>query len=318
MQRQPYQLSGRISPFATLFVPFGLLFVFWVGFLHGYATVYNPIFGFGSLLLALVLGYLNGWATAWIGRLGHCRNRAVLGGLGALFATLGLYVSWLTALSISFNGMRPVSPLDVWSGISAPLQWLLMLLDVAYNGWPAHFHHRPQAHMLWVFWLVEWALVAGLAAMRAAGFRRVYCESCHAWLEKPTTHFLAPPEEDAVDLEALGAVRWSYINELEPVINVNLQTHVLVAVFQCETCRKQGAFALELGLAGTNVRRGLEVDYRPVVPLTPLTDEDLDAVAELEQTQRARQAAAADATPCSPWLSEAQLAAVDRSAGKSL
>lgn len=318
MQRQPYQLSGRVSPFAMLFVPFGALFVFWIGFLHGYATVHNPVFGVGSLLLALFLGYLNGWATAWIGRLGHCRNRIVLGSLGAFFATIGLYVSWSTALSISFNGMRLVSPLEVWSGISAPAHWFLMLFDVAQNGWPAHFHHRPQAPMLWLFWLVEWVLVAGLAGMRAAGCRRVYCEACHGWIEEPKSFYLAPPEEDAVDLEALGNVHWAYINQLEPVINVNLQTHVLVSVFQCPDCHKQGAMALDLGLPNTNVRRGMEVDYRPVVTLTPLTEDDLSAVAELEETQRARRAAAADAAPCSPWLSEAQLAAVDRRGGETL
>ncbi|CAM2011311.1 hypothetical protein [Acanthopleuribacter pedis] len=305
MQRTPYQLSGRIGPLYPVCLFFALLAAGAGGYLHGFATVHNPVFGLGSLVLALLLGYGVGWATALAGWWGRCRNRMIPFVMGGFLATLALYISWATALLISHNGLNTVSPLPVAVLIQQPEYWFVMMLDVAQNGWPSHFHHRPQSAYLWLFWLVEWVAVVLPAGMRAVGCRRVFCESCRVWLPEPRRFYLAAAKEDEVDLEALAEPRWSYLTRLHPAINRALQSHVLLTLFRCPRCRERGAFGVHLGLACNHPKSGVEIDYRPMTRLTTLQAEDLGPMTQLED-QHSPEQTGGKVEPLS-WLGDRRL-----------
>lgn len=289
MQRTMYQLSGRIGALYSIVIPIALFLAGAGGYLHGFATVHNPVFGLGSLVLALLLGFGVGWAVSAAGFWGRCRNRLVSFTMGAFIATLALYVSWATAMLISFNGMRTVPPAAVVTLLQQPEHWFLMMWEVAQSGWPSHFHHRPQGPFLWVFWLLEWGLVAAVAGLRAVGCRRVYCESCGVWLAEPRRFHMADVRDDALDVTALEEARWSYLTRLQPTINMALQTHVLLTLFRCHRCREHGAFGLHLGLASQQADKGVEIDFRPMTPLVTIRKEDLGPLSLIEQQNQSDQ-----------------------------
>jgi hypothetical protein len=158
-------------------------------FLYAYIDVYSPVVGVISLFVVLGLGFGVGLAVGMAGKAGHCRNAALLHGIGFLVGLVTLYFSWVffewvllrrgeEAAEFGFTALVNIalSPGTVWE----------IAKSIAETGWYSIKSADVKGIGSWITWGLEAVMMVGLVTVAAGSVLddAVYCETAKSWVPK--------------------------------------------------------------------------------------------------------------------------------------
>lgn len=220
-------------------IPFTLI----IGFIYGYACVYNPSEKL-AILLATGYGVLIGYLVSRAGKAAKCRSFLCMRLMGFIFGLFALYSGWaffLYALLNRFsNGTANVSLIQLY--LTPTAVWNLMI-NINRTGWFEMFHAPFNGTMLWLAWGCEALLIVGITALMPPYMMKawVFCEPCKKWCKEKNdiARFGAPLPGDqtnrlkAGDLTVLGELVFGDCG------NIRLYSR------QCESCGKTDAIEIK-------------------------------------------------------------------------
>ncbi len=260
-----YQHSGAIGS-SLIVVPLtGAAASLLLGLAYAYVTVYSPIGGWISILFVLGYAFAVGIATVMAVRGSKCRNTAVAGLLAGLVSLAALYSAWVYFLFVLLRrGNMPLLWTDLPTLFTSPVLLWNMLQAVNQNGWFEMFGGPVTGGMLWVFWLVEAAIIVGMITIFGmnAISDEVFCERCRAWTDTGEMLRLAVPEK-LEELQSLAAGNLEGLYALEPVPLLEYP-RMQVETKQCSVCRnmvtcKVKAMSQETDKQGNHVEKAKDL-----------------------------------------------------------
>jgi len=211
-----YRPSGQMGRGLVMFPLFGIVTALALGIAYGYLNVYNPLVYLQALAMifyAVALGYVVAKTMVW----SNCRNTAFVSIMALLTGLFALYFAW-AAFTCALLEKNNVAGVSLWKCLLSPDGIWTFASLVATTGWFQVFSATPSGIVLWLFWLVEAAVIVGGTVLIAHGEakKRVFCEDCLKWcaVKKDLARFTATTREQVA--ERLKAGELEALLELQP------------------------------------------------------------------------------------------------------
>ena len=202
-----YRLSGNLGLGPVMIPIGGVIAIAVLSLAYAYINVYSPIAGYISILFVGGFAFGVGTAFSVLAHLSKCRNIGYTRVFGAIAGLLALYTSWAMFIQVLFA--RDIigfegSKLDIFMDPSFVWEAASLIAD---GGWYSLGSFTPSGMILWIFWLVEAAIIVGLASFISASSLEgeVFCEACNDWADQENgiTRLQRPKESGGVgDLAA--------------------------------------------------------------------------------------------------------------------
>lgn len=232
-----YQHSGRFTlGGVVLGLAVGTAGAFVSAYAYSFGLIHIPeahLAAFATMAFGALVGVAAGYGLIW----GHVRNKAAACAVGAVSATLGLYVSWAMWIEavLDREGGKEIA----WMNLAQHPNglWSMVKLVNRYGTWTFDNSKTPTTGwQLWIVWVIEAALVIAIGTAVTIFVQRLhpYCETCGQWCRRAARLFLAP----VADVPQLKAqVEAKNLQFLEGLgLGSKTGDHVQVELESCNTC----------------------------------------------------------------------------------
>ena len=278
-----YRLSGAPGP-ALFFAPIVATVAAVVcAIFYAMAAVWVPLAGYITVIFLGMFAFGLVFTLGWVARVFKSRAPRFMLALGLWTGLVALYASWaffvyflLWRSDESFNAsmLQVVGRPDVvWE----------VVVSLSEHGWFTVFGLTPSGVVLWVLWGIEALAIvaAGLIGGQAALSEMVFCERCDKWCEDDVVDLRVAPASDA-DVPAV-----SEFYDLEALTPVRATTfpHVHCSLKKCSSCDRTLAAKIEYLTAKTDDKGELEITTHFVVPLSEISLEQYERLAQLAQRE---------------------------------
>jgi hypothetical protein len=281
-----YRPSGSSSPLA---LPVALVVAgpaaVALAFLYAYATLYIPIAGYVSFILAGGFGVLLGVCARFALKLGKVRSLIYGAVLSSLIGLIGFYAQWAAwCAALLTRGDVEVSFLALW--LSPGALWELMG-RIAENGAWELFHFTPTGWLLWTIWFVEALFILVPAVFLGISMvTEPFCERCARWCrEEQAVARLGPSPEggvraraEAKDFAALAALG---------SVGADAAAQLRVDLFSCAGCRETYALSIHAVERSIDEKGKASESSSALVEHLLLTPQEFDQVRTLGQSSAA-------------------------------
>ncbi len=179
-----YKPSGRFGIDAFLWVPlYGIPTGLILAFVYAYVTLYIPVVGYISALIALGLGLGTGYAVSGAIKRAKVRNQPLAFSLGTLIGLFTLYFMWVAwAFALLSREGQDVSIVAI--ALQPQVLWRFMLALNETGAWSVK-GLTPSGVVLGVFWGIEALIIVGAPAFFALTFAESpFCEKCSSWCKE--------------------------------------------------------------------------------------------------------------------------------------
>lgn len=195
-----------------------------------------------TIAFGCLLGVPVGYGLVW----GKVRNQPMAVALTSAISAFALYMSWAewVSLTIDSEHLEPVS----WLQLAARpgLLWSLICAINQDGTWSLGSSSVTKGTTLWVVWMVEAALVIGLAlgTQKAILDLHAFCERCERWCSRGAKAALALPRNMAqlkLELEANDLRSLDGLGPASPGAD-----NLLAELDSCPQCRQLDTLSLTL------------------------------------------------------------------------
>lgn len=186
-----------------------------VAFAYSYATVYIPVVGVFTFVLAGGFGALVAFAAAKPMIQLKVRSQLVGGVVGFITTLVAFWASWVVWVYATLH--RADVPIPFADLLSPATLWADILQINAVGAWTLK-GHTPTGTELWVLWGGEAAIVLGIGTL--VGFSSLsdpFCESCENWCRPYTGILFVAGTEPADMKKAVESRDLEWIESVGPV-----------------------------------------------------------------------------------------------------
>ncbi|MFG0335438.1 MAG: YrzE family protein [Maioricimonas sp. JB049] len=241
-----------------------------LSFVYAVVDYYNPFIYFTFIATAL-LGAAIGGAVSWGGTVGAVRNRGFRLLVGIACGLIGVYFSWVWFILILAEWNPEAIALD-------PLQMVNFIQFLAINGVWEIQGSRPTGMALYAIWLIEAAMIFGIAATTAGQAIEPYCEPCGRWTEAVEEVLFLPHTDPAALQVDLEEERYEALDKLSDA-EVDRGDCLTVTLRKCPECDESNF--LSVGhLTVTQTKEGPQVNTKPLITGLCVPDEVVERIRE--------------------------------------
>lgn len=258
-----YQESGKVNWGLTFLSVFPLfIFIGIVAYGYAFLTVINPFIYLnfiGTIIYVGVIGFLLNLVKHW----GRIRNSTVLYVVGSILAIFGLYVVWVSFMSISLDRSLGYSFTHFYKGIDVLSN---RVIGVGRRGGSLEI----SGTFLIILWVIEASiLVIGPLLFVHSGLKEmfVFCEDCNKWMNKHEIHF----KKSNVLLTQNGLVDAVNQNKLQAILDMEdakpgVGSYYELKFTSCATCNVAPYLSVKSVSHTLNDKDKLERNERSILP----------------------------------------------------
>ena len=266
-QDRYYQPSGKIPFFGTvLMLALGTLSALILSFVYAVISRYNPLI-YIQFFVTLGFGVAMGVSVKAVGHMMKVRNRffailisLVIGAIGIDFAWVW-YIYMLTGWNADLLLFNPVATWSIIQELAEAGVWELR-------------GAKPTGTVLYVFWLIEAAIILVMCFVTGAEMETPFCEDCNCWTEKRDALSIAKANPVLIT-EALEEEQYDLIPTLAAG-EINLADYLSVVCYTCPNC-EDSDYATVSSVVTVQGKEGPEVAVnqfvRPIAVPHSLTEE---------------------------------------------
>jgi hypothetical protein len=200
---------------------------------------------FATTAFGALIGVATGYGLIW----GKVRNDQVGMVTAGAVSAVALYLSWAVWVAFTLQNSNIDADWTVLAQRPGKL-WNVICLINQHGTWGLSSGSTTNGWELWVVWLLEAALVIGVAVFSGLGVlsHRPFCESCEVWAKRGAKMVLAAPQNLSQLKLQLEANDFRSIESLGP--GNKAATHLVAVLDSCERCRQFHTMSLTLVTIG--------------------------------------------------------------------
>ena len=266
-QDRYYRPSGRIPFLGTvLMLALGTLSALVLSFVYAVISHYNPII-YLQFFVTLGFGVAMGVSVNYVGHMMKVRNRFFAILISLVIGSLGLYFSWVWYIYM-------LAGWDTNLLIFNPTVTFSIIQELAEAGVWELRNAKPTGMVLYVFWLIEAAIILVMCFATGSQMETPFCEECNCWTVKRDALSIAKANPvlitEAMEEEQYDLIPPLATGEIDPA------DYMSVVCYTCPNCEDSGY----LTVSSVTTVQGKEVPdvtvnqlIRPIAVPHSLTEE---------------------------------------------